>query len=67
MVQCYNEYRSIWENPYEDNELIYECEVGNPCDTHTVACLLIAGESFTVGYISGKISCVCSIFIRCNV
>ena len=34
MIRGYHEYKSIWENPSEDDELICEREVGNPRDTH---------------------------------
>ena len=37
MVWGYHEYKSIWENPSADNELICEHEVGNPHDTYAVA------------------------------
>ena len=65
MIRGYHEYKSIWENPSEDDELICEREVGNPRDTHAVAIKKsIAGECCTVGHIPRKISSICSIFIR---
>ena len=65
MIRGYHEYKSIWENPSEDDELICEREVGNPRDTHAVAIKKsIAGGCCTVGHIPRKISSICSIFIR---
>ena len=65
MIRGYHEYKSIWENLSEDDELICEHEVGNPRDTHAVAIKKsIAGECCTVGHIPRKISSICSIFIR---
>ena len=53
MVQCYHEYKSIWENSSEDDEFICEREVGSPRDTHavTIKNLLPASVIRTVGHI----------------
>ena len=66
MIWGYHEYKHIWENPSEDDELIYECEIGNAHDTHAVALRKnINRETRTVGHIPRKISSLCcSIFIR---
>ena len=48
----YYEYKSIWESPTADNNLLCECEVGNVHDTHAIAIRKDnAGETKTVGYI----------------
>ena len=61
----YHEYKRIWENPSEDDELVCEREIGNAHDTHTVAIWKdIDGETRIVGHIPRKVSSLCSIFIR---
>ena len=67
MIRGYHEYKHVWGNPSEDDELICECEVGNAHDTHAVAIRKnISRETRTVGHIPRKISSLCSIFIRCG-
>ena len=64
MIRGYHEYKSIWENPSADDDLLCECEVGNAHDTHTVAVRKdIAGENTTVRHIPRKISSIC---LRCG-
>ena len=65
MIRGYHEYKSIWENPSSDNELICEREIGNAHDTHAVSIKKdISGETTTVGHIPRMISSICFIFIR---
>ena len=35
----YLKHKSKWENPAADDNLLCECKVGNPYDTHTVPLL----------------------------
>ena len=37
MTRGHHEYKHVWENPSEDDELICEREIGNAHDTHAVA------------------------------
>ena len=37
MVQWYHEYKSLWTNPLDGEELIYKREIGNPCNPKAVA------------------------------
>ena len=37
MVRGYHEYKSIWTNPFDGEELICEGEVGNHSDPQAVA------------------------------
>ena len=65
MIQGYHEYKNIWENPSEDDELVCEHEIGNVHDTHAVAMRKdIDGVTITVGHIPRKISSLCCISIR---
>ena len=65
MIRGYHEYKSVWENPSEDDALACEREIGNAHDTHTVRIRKdIDGEIRTVGHIPRKIFPLCSIFIR---
>ena len=36
MVGGYHEYKSLWTNPLDREELICEQEIGNPCDLQVV-------------------------------
>ena len=52
MIHGYHEYKSIWEDPTADDDLLCEREVGNPHDTHAVAIRKdIASVTTTVGHI----------------
>ena len=65
MIRGHHEYKHVWENPSEDDELVCEREIGNAHDTHTVAIRKdIDGETRIVGHVPRKISLLCSIFIR---
>ena len=65
MIRGYHEYKSIWENPSSDDELICEREIGNAHDTYAVSIKKdTSGETTTVGHISRMISSICSMFIR---
>ena len=37
MIRGHHEYKHVWENPSEDDELVCEREIGNAHDTHAVA------------------------------
>ena len=37
MIRGYHEYKLIWNNPVVGEDLLCECKVGNPHDTHAVA------------------------------
>ena len=65
MIRGYHEYKSVWESPAADDDLLCEREVVNPNDTHAVAINKdIAGDIKTVGHIPRRISSISSIFIR---
>ena len=65
MIGGYDEYKSIWENPSADDDLLCEHKVGNTHDTHAVAVRKdIAGKITTVGHIIRKISLIRSIFTQ---
>ena len=50
MIRGYHEYKNIWENPSEDDELVCEREISNAHDMHTVAMRKdIDGVTGTVG------------------
>ena len=37
MVRGYHEYKSLWTNPFDGEVLLWEREIGNPCDPQAVA------------------------------
>ena len=50
-------YKLIWNNPVVGEDLLCECEVGNPHDTHAVAVKkVIDGNLTMVGHILQRIS-----------
>ena len=57
MIRGNHEYKSVWESPAADDDLLCKREVGNPHDTHAVA---IAGDIKTVGHIPRRISSISS-------
>ena len=58
-------YKLIWNNPVVGEDLLCECEVGNPHDTHAVAVKkAIDGNLTMVGHIPRRISLICSMFLR---
>ena len=60
-------YKLIWNNPVVGEDLLCECEVGNPHDTHAVAVKplkVIDGNLTMVGHIPRRISSICSMFLR---
>ena len=65
MVRGYHEYKSIWTNPFDGEELICEREVGNHSDPQAVAVKKeISHVLQIVGHVPRRISSICSIFIR---
>ena len=65
MIRGYHKYKLIWNNPVVGEDLLCECEVGNPHDTHAVAVKkVIDGNLTMVGHIPQRISSICSIFLR---
>ena len=65
MIQGYHEYKRIWDDPVDGDELECKREIGNSHDTHAVAVQkVIDGEEKTVGHVPRKISAICSLFIR---
>ena len=55
-IHGYHKYKSIWENPQIDDDLLCEHEAGNAHDTHAVAVRKDitgeqAGKTTTVGHI----------------
>ena len=65
VIQGHHEYKRVWENPSEDDELICEGEIGNAHDTHAVAIWKdIDQETRIVGHVPRKIASLCSILIR---
>ena len=67
MTHDYHKYKLIWNNPVVGEDLLCECEVGNPHDTHTVAVKkVIDGNLTVVGHILQRISSICSMFLRCG-
>ena len=52
MIHGYHEYKVIWEDPINGEDLVCECEVGNSHDPLSVAVKkMISGESTIVGHI----------------
>ena len=37
MVCGYHKYKLVWDNPFVGEDLLCECEVGNPNNMHAVA------------------------------
>ena len=65
MIRGYHEYKLIWNNPVVEEDLLCECEVGNPHDTHAVAVKkVIDGNLNIVRHIPQRISSICSMFLR---
>ena len=57
--------KSLWTDPVDEEELICEREVGNPCDPQAVAMKKeIRHVLQVVGHVPRRISLICSIFIR---
>ena len=62
MICGYHEYKSIWDNPVNEEELR---EMGNSHDPMAVAVMKeIDSETKTVGHIPRIISALCFVFIR---
>ena len=65
VVRGYHEYKSVWDNPLEDENLPCERETGNSHDPQAVAVKkMIDGTLQVVGHAPRRISSICSIFIR---
>ena len=65
MIRGYHEYKLIWNNPVVGEDLLCECEVGNPRNTYVVAVKkVIDGNLTMVGHILRRISSICSMFLR---
>ena len=61
----YHEYKSIWDNPVNGEELNCVREIGNSHDQTAVAVMKeIDSETKTVGHIPRIISALCFVFIR---
>ena len=65
MIRGYHEYKSIWDNPVNGEELNFIREVGNSHDPMAVVVVKeIGAETKTVGKIPRRILALCSVFIR---
>ena len=65
MVRGYHEYKSLWTNLVNKEELICEREVGNPCNLQAVAMKKEISYVLQVaGHVPRQLSSICSIFIR---
>ena len=65
MIRGYHEYKSIWDNPVNEEELNCARDIGNSYDPTAVAVMKeIDSEAKTVGHIPRIISALCFVFIR---
>ena len=65
IVWGYHEYKSLWTNPFNEEELICKREIGNPCDPQAVAMKKELSHVLqVVGHVPRRILPICSIFIR---
>ena len=64
MICGYHKYTVIWEGPISSKSFVCEHEVGNSHDPLSVAVKkTISDESTIFGYVSRRISPLCSIFL----
>ena len=65
MVRGYHDYKSIWDNPLADGDLLCERQTGNSHDLQAVAIKkMIDGTLQVIGHVSIKVSSISSIFLR---
>ena len=60
VIRGHHVYKDVW-TPVVGEELMYQCELGNPRDPFTVSVLK---GSTIVGHVPRKISAICSMFLQ---
>ena len=48
MIRGYHEYKFVWDNPFVEEDLLCEREVGNPHNMHAVAVKKVIDDNLTV-------------------